>query len=71
MTYHTDSAIIRHIFENLLPNVLEKYKLTKEEKSKLTEVCNILLKLAKRIDKKNETDIQDAILKVIKETKNG
>ncbi len=54
MLYKTDSAIIRHICINLMPNILKKYKFNEYDKAILKDARKILLKLTKQIDNKND-----------------
>jgi hypothetical protein len=51
MAYKTESAILRHVVKNLVPKILNNYKLSDIEIQKLLNARKILLKLAKKIDK--------------------
>lgn len=53
MIYHTDSALIRHLFINLIPQIMKKYTFTDEEIVRLLEAKKIMLNKAKEIDKES------------------
>jgi hypothetical protein len=42
MIYHTDSALIRHLFGNLMPQIMKKYNFTDEEIVRLLEAKKII-----------------------------
>lgn len=51
--YNTDSEIIKHLFKNLLPQIMKKYSFTTQEAYTLLEAKKIMLNKAKEIDKEN------------------
>ena len=53
MIYHTDSALIRHLFGNLIPQIMKKYTFTDEEIVRLLEAKKIMFNKTKEIDKEN------------------
>lgn len=54
MAYKTESEIIKHLCNNLLPRIIKKYRnlLTIKEYRILLNARNILIKLARNIKKK-------------------
>lgn len=53
MPYQTETEIIKHVFNELLPIIIKKYKLTREEKLLVKQVKDLLLKKIRRSNKKN------------------
>lgn len=53
MTYHTDSAILKHVCINLIPQIMKKYQFTTQEIFTLFEAKKILLNKADEIDREN------------------
>lgn len=50
--YQSDSEVIKHIFKNLLPQIMKKYEFTTQEAYALFEAKKIMLNKANEI--KNE-----------------
>lgn len=51
--YKTDSALIRHVFKELLSQIMKKYSFTTQEAFELLKAKEIMLKKADEIDKDN------------------
>ena len=49
--YNTDSHIIQHIFQDLLPQIIKKYQFTKHEVFDLLKAKKIMLDKADEINK--------------------
>jgi len=52
--YKTDSALIKHLFKDLVPQIIKKYEFTTQEVYKILDVKKIMLNKAKEIENENQ-----------------